>query len=112
MQLRKKYYKLIFRRAFTTGMDEYDRNLAYVSINTAQKIFNMNDKVSGYIINSDVKTGLINDSLRENFFAINLANSYLLICTESPQWMIPSRSFTIERSIMSDIDFVQVGLLN
>ena len=51
-----KYYKLIFRRAFTTGMDEYDRNLAYVSINTAQKIFNMNDKVSGYIINSDIKT--------------------------------------------------------
>ena len=51
-----KYYKLIFRRTFTTGMDEYDRNLAYVSINTAQKIFNMNDKVSGYIINSDIKT--------------------------------------------------------
>ena len=51
-----KYYKLIFRRTFKTGMDEYDRNLAYVSINTAQKMFNMNDKVSGYIINSDAKT--------------------------------------------------------
>ena len=51
-----KYYKLIFRRTFNTGMDEYDRNLAYVSINTAQKIFNMNDKVSGYIINSDIET--------------------------------------------------------
>ena len=51
-----KYYKLIFRRTFNTGMDEYDRNLAYVSINTAQKIFNMNNKVSGYIINSDTKT--------------------------------------------------------
>ena len=51
-----KYYKLIFRRAFKTGMDEYDRNLAYVSINTAQKIFNMNNKVSGYIINSDIET--------------------------------------------------------
>ena len=51
-----KYYQLTFRRAFTTGMDEYDRNLAYVSINTAQKIFNMNNKVSGYIINSDIET--------------------------------------------------------
>ena len=51
-----KYYKLIFRRSFSTGMDEYDRNLAYVSINTAQKIFNMNNKVSGYIINSDIET--------------------------------------------------------
>ena len=51
-----KYYKLIFRRSFSTGMDEYDRNLAYVSIHTAQKIFNMNDKVSGYIINSDIET--------------------------------------------------------
>ena len=51
-----KYYKLIFRHTFKTGMDEYDRNLAYVSINTAQKIFNMNNKVSGYIINSDIET--------------------------------------------------------
>ena len=51
-----KYYKLIFRHTFKTGMDEYDRNLAYVNINTAQKMFNMNNKVSGYIINSDAKT--------------------------------------------------------
>ena len=51
-----KYYKLTSRRTFNTGMDEYDRNLAYVSINTAQKMFNMNNKVSGYIINSDAKT--------------------------------------------------------
>jgi len=58
-----KYYKLIFRRTFTTGMDEYDRNLAYVSINTAQKIFNMNDKVSGYIINSDIETDELLDNL-------------------------------------------------
>ena len=50
-----KYYKLISRRTFNTGMYEYDRNLAYVSINTAQEMFNMNDKVSGYIINSDTK---------------------------------------------------------
>ena len=67
-----KYYKLIFRRTFTTGMDEYDRNLAYVSINTAQKIFNMNDKVSGYIINSDIKTdellNNLNGSIKYPYF--------------------------------------------
>ena len=50
-----KYYKLISRRTFNTGMYEYDRNLAYVSTNTAQEMFNMNGKVSGYIINSDTK---------------------------------------------------------
>ena len=61
-----KYYKLIFRRSFATGMDEYDRNLAYVSINTAQKIFNMNEKVSGYIINSEIKT----DDLLKNLNGI------------------------------------------
>ena len=61
-----KYYKLIFRHTFKTGMDEYDRNLAYVNINTAQKIFNMNDKVSGYIINSDAKTDDLLNYLNKN----------------------------------------------
>jgi len=61
-----KYYKLIFRHTFKTGMDEYDRNLAYVNINTAQKIFNMNDKVSGYIINSDAKTDDLLNYLNRN----------------------------------------------
>ena len=67
-----KYYKLTFRRTFTTGMDEYDRNLAYVSINTAQKIFNMSDKVSGYIINSDIKTDdllkILNGGIKYPYF--------------------------------------------
>ena len=62
-----KYYKLTFRRAFKTGMDEYDRNLAYVSINTAQKMFNMEDKVSGYIINSDIETDELLKNLKDNF---------------------------------------------
>ena len=61
-----KYYKLILRRTFKTGMDEYDRNLAYVSINTAQKMFNMNDKVSGYIINSDAKTDELLKNLKHS----------------------------------------------
>ena len=67
-----KYYKLIFRRTYKTGMDEYDKNLAYVSINTAQKMFNMNDEVSGYIINSDTKTDdllkNLNDSIKYPYF--------------------------------------------
>ena len=62
-----KYYKLIFRRTFKTGMDEYDRNLAYVSINTAQKMFDMKDKVSGYIINSDTGTDELLKNLKDNF---------------------------------------------
>ena len=41
-----KYYKLISRRTFNTGMYEYDRNLAYVSINTAQEMFNMNERLA------------------------------------------------------------------
>ena len=61
-----KYYKLIFRHTFKTGMDEYDRNLAYVNINTAQKMFNMNNKVSGYIINSDAKTDELLNHLNGN----------------------------------------------
>ena len=47
-------------------MDEYDRNLAYVNINTAQKIFNMKDKISGYIINSDAKTDNLLNYLNRN----------------------------------------------
>lgn len=68
-----KYYKLIFRHTFKTGMDEYDRNLAYVNINTAQKMFNMDDTVSGYIINSDAKT---NDLL--NYLNGNIKYPYFL----------------------------------
>ena len=68
-----KYYKLIFRHTFKTGMDEYDRNLAYVNINTAQKMFNMNNKVSGYIINSDAKT----DDLL-NYLSSNIKYPYFL----------------------------------
>ena len=48
-------------------MDEYDRNLAYVSINTAQKMFDMKDKVSGYIINSDTGTDELLKNLKDNF---------------------------------------------
>ena len=80
-----KYYKLIFKRIFTTGMDEYDRNLAYVSINTAQKIFNMNDKVSGYIINSDIETDdllkKLNGSVKYPYFLETWMDRHQVIFT-------------------------------
>ena len=80
-----KYYKLIFRRTFNTGMDEYDRNLAYVSINTAQKMFNMNNKVSGYIINSDTKTdklfNYIKGSIKYPYFLETWMDRHQIIFT-------------------------------
>ena len=80
-----KYYKLIFRRTFNTGMDEYDRNLAYVSINTAQKMFNMNNKISGYVINSDTKTddllNYLNDSIKYPYFLETWMDRHKIIFT-------------------------------
>ena len=37
---------------FKSGMQEYDKTIAYVSINKAKKIFGMKSLVSGYVINS------------------------------------------------------------
>jgi len=80
-----KYYKLIFRRTFNTGMDEYDRNLAFVSINTAQKMFNMINKVSGYIINSDTKTdellNYLNGSIKYPYFLETWKDRHQIIFT-------------------------------
>ena len=80
-----KYYKLIFRHTFKTGMDEYDRNLAYVNINTAQKMFNMNDKVSGYIINSDAKTddlfNYLNGNIKYPYFLETWKDRHQIIFT-------------------------------
>jgi len=80
-----KYYKLIFRYTFKTGMDEYDRNLAYVNINTAQKIFNMNNKVSGYIINSDAKTddllNYLNGNIKYPYFLETWKDRHQIIFT-------------------------------
>jgi len=80
-----KYYKLIFRHTFKTGMDEYDRNLAYVNINTAQKMFNMNNKVSGYIINSDAKTddllNYLNSNIKYPYFLETWKDRHQIIFT-------------------------------
>ena len=80
-----KYYKLRFRNTFKTGMDEYDKNLAYVNINTAQKMFKMNDKVSGYIINSDAKTddlsNYLNDNIKYPYFLETWKDRHQIIFT-------------------------------
>ena len=57
-----KYNKLLVKGKFKTGMDEYDKSLAYVNIKTAQKLFNIRGMISGYIINpNDESDFLIND---------------------------------------------------
>jgi lipoprotein-releasing system permease protein len=38
---------------FETGMYEYDASLAYISLSTAQKLFNMGDKVTGLQVKLD-----------------------------------------------------------
>ena len=60
-----KYNKLIVKGKFKTGMDEYDKSLAYVNIKTAQKLFKMKGMVSGYIINSNNELDIFVDDLNE-----------------------------------------------
>lgn len=50
-----KYSKYQVSGIFKSGMEEYDKNLAYVSLNSAQNLFGMEGKVSGYIVNSSVQ---------------------------------------------------------
>jgi lipoprotein-releasing system permease protein len=42
-----KASKLRLRGIFETGMYEYDASMAYVSLSTAQKLFNLGDRVTG-----------------------------------------------------------------
>ena len=48
-----KYSKYQVSGIFKSGMEEYEKNLAYVSLNSAQNLFGMDGKVSGYIVNSN-----------------------------------------------------------
>ncbi len=48
-----KASKLQVRGIFETGMYEYDASLAYISLATAQKLFNMDDKVTGLHLKLD-----------------------------------------------------------
>jgi len=48
-----KASKLKLRGIFETGMYEYDASLAYISLSTAQKLFNMGSKVTGLHVKLD-----------------------------------------------------------
>ncbi|NIM99842.1 MAG: lipoprotein-releasing ABC transporter permease subunit [candidate division Zixibacteria bacterium] len=45
--------KLELKGIFETGMYEYDASLAYISISTAQKLFNMGERVTGLHVKLD-----------------------------------------------------------
>ena len=49
---------------FKSGMQEYDKTIAYVSIDKAKKIFEMDSQVSGYVINSKIPLKTINEDLK------------------------------------------------
>ena len=67
-----KYNKYKVGGIFKSGMEEYDKNLAYLNFNSAQKLFGMEGKVSGYIINSKDDTeylvGKINEHVKYPFY--------------------------------------------
>ncbi|KPL03685.1 MAG: hypothetical protein AMJ73_05725 [candidate division Zixibacteria bacterium SM1_73] len=48
-----KASKLKVKGIFETGMYEYDASLAYISLATAQKLFNLDDKVTGLHVKLD-----------------------------------------------------------
>ncbi|MFQ6003035.1 MAG: lipoprotein-releasing ABC transporter permease subunit [Candidatus Zixiibacteriota bacterium] len=48
-----KASKLKVRGIFETGMYEYDASLAYISLSTAQKLFNLDNKVTGLHLKLD-----------------------------------------------------------
>ncbi len=47
MTLQPKYKKFVVTGIFETGMNEYDGNLAYISIPVAQDLFKLDDLVTG-----------------------------------------------------------------
>jgi lipoprotein-releasing system permease protein len=48
-----KASKLTLKGIFETGMYEYDASLAYISLSTAQKLFNMGERVTGLHVKLD-----------------------------------------------------------
>jgi len=56
---KKKYNIIEVSGLFKSGMQEYDKTIAFVSIAKAKKIFDMDEHVTGYIVNSNEKMGNI-----------------------------------------------------
>ncbi len=54
-----KVYSAIVTGIFTTGMKEYDKSLAYISLDAGKKVFDMKETITGYNI-------LLSDALLAN----------------------------------------------
>ena len=63
---RKKYNIIKVSGFFNSGMQEYDKAIAYVSIEKAKEIFQMDNQISGYVINSKLKMDVIIDGLDQH----------------------------------------------
>jgi len=61
--IKKKYNIIEVNGLFKSGMQEYDKTISFVSIDKAKRIFGMDDKVTGYIVNSNEKMEHIIDTL-------------------------------------------------
>lgn len=61
-----KYNKYQVGGIFKSGMEEYDKNLAYINLNNAQKLFSMQGKVSGYIVNSTEEIKYLVETINEH----------------------------------------------
>ena len=63
--IKKKYNIIKVSGLFKSGMQEYDKTISFVSIDKAKKIFEMDDYVTGYIVNSNEKIENIIEGLND-----------------------------------------------
>ena len=70
--IKKKYNITKVSGLFKSGMQEYDKTISFVSIDKAKRIFEMDDYVTGYIVNSNEKIDniieVLNDFVRYPYF--------------------------------------------
>ena len=62
----QKYNLIEVSGLFKSGMQEYDKTIAYVSFEQAKKIFGMDNQVSGYVINSKEPLIALNKKLNDH----------------------------------------------
>ena len=62
----QKYNLIEVSGLFKSGIQEYDKTIAYVSLEKAKKIFGMDNQVSGYVINSKEQLITLNEKLNDH----------------------------------------------
>jgi len=62
----QKYNLIEVSGLFKSGIQEYDKTIAYVSLEQAKKIFGMDNQVSGYVINSKEQLITLNEKLNDH----------------------------------------------